>query len=889
MIREILFVHHSHTDIGYTHPQPVVLELHRGFIDQAIEFAEQTADYPDDAKFRWTCEVTGVTEDWWKHADSSSRDRFLAAVSRGQIEVAAMRWNMTPLMDHAMLLETLKPVAFFRDLGVPVRAAMNTDINGLPWGAVDALLDHGIEGVSMSINEHYGHAMRPWPAAFNWESPGGRSILAYNGLIYGATSDHMLRIPHSIDEARSRIAHWMGKFAAQGYQHPFLMMQITNLKYHDNASPQRTLPDFIQEYNARAEAEGGVRLRMSTPSEVFDRFKNLAPETLPTLRGDWTDWWNFGAGSTARETAMGMRGQRDLRTAQALDAVAKRPAPARRDMLVSKAREQLALFAEHTWGTDRSISRPGSDDTRSQQLMKLATAAEGGALARLLRRDAMQNLCVPGEGTDQTVLVANPHPFPVTQSVRLPALPPFAEPPTAPRQMGVDTAVPGNRDRHLAHRQDVLMSDLPDSSAFWSQPIQIPPLSHVFLPASDVAPAEADNLYSTETSISNGLVTLELDRDTGGVTSVEREGREFSANFADDLRFGVPVAESIATDDRDDMFGPIDNETPDWNRSWKLDWPAKRVPGRLTETVGPDIGRGQVSLSQVFELPGGDRATVTYRLTPQDPTIGVTVRLEKAPNPAPNSVYLPLTAALADNWECDFETAGAVVALDAEQLPFSSRHYVTAQNYIRIADPAHEMAVSCPDAPLWQIGGYTFGRFDAEDGTVARENPVLLAWLANNYWSTNFQADQSGDMTFDFSLSVGSRRSSGQALQWATACAIPPGVQLCDEDHGGAFGVQKPPFDIDMGDLLATSVERDGDGRIALTVMNPGDRAESVHFQSDNTMDLTRTNHSGAEKQSFGTGQNVSVEVAPREWCRIVVNTNDGMAAGDDPSKGVSL
>jgi alpha-mannosidase len=58
MIKEILFVHHSHTDIGYTHPQPVVLELHRRFIDEALDIAERTADYPDDAKFRWTCEVT---------------------------------------------------------------------------------------------------------------------------------------------------------------------------------------------------------------------------------------------------------------------------------------------------------------------------------------------------------------------------------------------------------------------------------------------------------------------------------------------------------------------------------------------------------------------------------------------------------------------------------------------------------------------------------------------------------------------------------------------------------------------------------------------------------------------------------------------------------------
>ena len=234
MIREILFVHHSHTDIGYTHPQPVVFELHRRFIDEALDIAEETADWPDECRFRWTCEVTGPTLDWWQHAPDRDRDRFLAAVKRGQFEVAAMAWHMTPLMDHGMVVDVLKPIRFFRDLGIPVRSAMNTDVNGLPWGVVDALLDHGVSGLSMAINEHFGHALKPWPRAFRWQSPSGRTLLAYNGFIYGVTSDVGLRVPVDLDEARTRVPQWAKLWEGRGYPHPFLMMQITNIRYHDN-------------------------------------------------------------------------------------------------------------------------------------------------------------------------------------------------------------------------------------------------------------------------------------------------------------------------------------------------------------------------------------------------------------------------------------------------------------------------------------------------------------------------------------------------------------------------------------------------------------------------------------------------------------------------------
>ena len=592
MINEILFVHHSHTDIGYTHPQPVVMELHRRFTDEALDLAERTAAYPDDARFRWTCEVTGITVDWWKHATNADRDRFMAAIKRGQFDVAGMGWHMTPLMDHSMVVDVLKPLTFLRDLGIPVHAAMNTDVNGLPWGVVDALLDHGITGISMAINEHYGHALRPWPRAFNWQAPGGRTITAYNGFIYGVTSDRSLRIPLDMDEARDRVPKWAKRWEDGGYPHPFLMMQITNIRYHDNGAPQAGLPDFIQRFNEGIASTGGVKLRIGTISEFFDRVRAQPAETLPTMRGDWTDWWNFGAGSTAHETSQTMRGQRDLDAALAAEAWHPGEEPRRRAMLHDIARADLALYAEHTWGADRSISHPYSPETRTQQLLKLASAANGASVARMLRRDGLEQLAIDAGGDEPRLLVFNPHPFPVEQSLRLPYLPPMAGAPDPERGFGLETLVPSGPSSHRIQRQDVVMSDLSEDRAYWTTLIAVPALSYVTLPAANVVPAATTGLSAKDGVLSNGRVTVMLDPRSGALTSLKRDGVEYAGAAAVDLHFGVPVLEKVASGIRTDMFDVVQLESPDWNLAWHKDWKAERdVLGVLGDTHAYDAPR----------------------------------------------------------------------------------------------------------------------------------------------------------------------------------------------------------------------------------------------------------------------------------------------------------
>jgi alpha-mannosidase len=71
-IDTLYIIHHSHTDIGFTHDQPIVWDLHERFIDQALNLIDQPVDpAAPDSHFRWTVESTAVLERWLRHASGA--------------------------------------------------------------------------------------------------------------------------------------------------------------------------------------------------------------------------------------------------------------------------------------------------------------------------------------------------------------------------------------------------------------------------------------------------------------------------------------------------------------------------------------------------------------------------------------------------------------------------------------------------------------------------------------------------------------------------------------------------------------------------------------------------------------------------------------------------
>jgi len=757
MVKEILLLHHTHTDIGYTSPQPVIFELHKRYIEKAIDLVEKNSQNKKTSQFKWNCEVTGITLDWWQNTTNIYRDKFLKFHKKGLIDVAGVKWHMTPLMDHQMLIDNLEPLKILRKEGMKINYAMDCDINGVPWGMVDALHDFGIKGFSMAINEFYGHALKPWPSGFYWKSKSSKKILAYNGPIYGATASAFLRIPFGVDQTKIAIINMHKNLKKINYSYDFFMAQITNLNHHDNAPPHAEIIPFLKNWN---KDKNNIPIRMVTISEFFEKLSKQ--KKIPTMSGDWSDWWNFGAGSTPNETRISAEGQRALRRANILNIFnGKKSNNIRRNSLEESAKKSLGLYAEHTWGADRSINKPHSDETTMQWVMKKVLPYEGLSIARMLRRDGIENLASEMGGKGPTTIAFNSLPFKIKTYIKIPKF--DKEYSYAKEIKELDKKKSTHdffdmkrwNDREIdlirqdkensIQRQDMTMPEISDDLINYV-PIEIDAFSAVKVKSRKVIKEKDLKINGQE--IKNKFIKVSFEK-KGGIKKIIFERKDYVFNNLE-YNFGVPILEFPKSKSRNEIFKPVNVGQLGWGSSWNNKWKniqekGKFIKRKFTQHIN------YLKVVETFKMKNSDRINIEYKLFSNSPNLKMYVEIMKNSDSNPHSLYLPMTINTGKEPLFHSETAGATVELDKENLPFSNKHFVTTQNWISYHGQDGGVTIATKDCPLWLVGGLNYGKFDINHN-VDRKYKMITPWLYNNYWNTNFLADESGRIKFEFTI-----------------------------------------------------------------------------------------------------------------------------------------
>ncbi|MBN1916469.1 MAG: hypothetical protein JW889_01065, partial [Verrucomicrobia bacterium] len=126
----VYLVQFAHFDPGYTDLPSNVMVEYLEFLDRIVEWCEQTAEWPDEAKFRYVVEQSWVARHYLRNRPPEMIERFVKCCKAGQIEVTALFANMTSDLLGAEEAARLLYPAFElkRRYGIEIRTAEHNDV-----------------------------------------------------------------------------------------------------------------------------------------------------------------------------------------------------------------------------------------------------------------------------------------------------------------------------------------------------------------------------------------------------------------------------------------------------------------------------------------------------------------------------------------------------------------------------------------------------------------------------------------------------------------------------------------------------------------------------------------------------------------------------------------
>jgi len=121
----------------------------------------------------------------------------------------------------------------------------------------------------------------------------------------------------------------------------------------------------------------------------------------------------------------------------------------------------------------------------------------------------------------------------------------------------------------------------------------------------------------------------------------------------------------------------------------------------------------------------------------------------------------------------------AIVRPDVDQVDGANRNVYPVQRWLDASNADFGVTLVTPDLPLWQLNGLTAEAFKQPDGREAwlrRALPgtELVAYAMNNYWHTNFKADQPGPVTFRVTLVPHGPFDAAEATRAGLQASEPP-------------------------------------------------------------------------------------------------------------------
>jgi alpha-mannosidase len=760
---EIFLLPHSHVDIGYTALQSDVEKKQNSNIETGLRLAKATADYPAGSRFKWNVEVLWPVDNYLRDCSADKREEFVAAVRAGQIGLDAFYGNiLTGLCRPEELLNLMGyATRLSQACGVPIESAMISDVPGYTWSTVSAMAQAGVKYFSFAPNyfDRMGATMKEWQnRPFWWKAADGR----HRVLCWCPSRGYALG--HLIGEGAALtrfLPEYLMELETNAYPY-----DITYLRWNvhgDNGSPDEHLAEVVRDWNSNYLYP---HLVISTTMEAFGEFEQRYGNKLPEFSGDYTPYWEDGAASSARETALN-RGSGE-RLVQAETLWAMRSAAAFPAADFHNAWRDVLLYSEHTWGAHNSINEPDLPFVRDQWKVKqgFALDADSASHALLSRAsDPGSRKQVPG-----AVDIFNTSSWPRTDLVTVPP----------------EISVAG--DKVVDERGDPVASQRLVTGELVFLAHNVPPfgtsrfrLQEGSCPVRCAARAEAARLISSE-------FFVRLDEQSGAVKNLysHSAGRE--------------LVDSKGATALNDYFYLPGSDVRGAERNGK--------PRITIKERGPLVA----SLLVESEAPGCRHLTREVRVIDGLDRLEFVNTVDKLPVRAKEGVHFGYGFAVP-NGTIRMDVGWAEVRPQLDQIPAACKNWFSVQRWLDISNERFGVTWSAVDAPLVEVGGLTANLLGSQTDYRAwmqhlDPTQTIYSWVMNNHWHTNYRADQEGPTVFRFALQAHQAFAPEAAAKFGIGCSQPLIVTR-------AFGNHAIPSRLELSSdkVLVSAFKPSDDGR----------------------------------------------------------------------------
>lgn len=743
----IYLVQHTHTDIGYTKPQTEILSEHLRYIDYAIEYCEATENYPDDSKFRWTCEASWAVKEWLRIRPEEQIRKFLHYVKNGQIEVTAMFFNMSEISGENNYKTFLEPVKEFHKLGIDVKTAMQNDVNGLAWCLADYLPDIGVKYVTMGSNGHRANIPFDKPTLYKWESPSGKSVISYRadhyntGNFWGIDKGYMKSLERGVFS-------YISSLKSRGYKFPLISAQYSGY-FTDNSPASKHECELIRDWN---EHYVWPKLRSATMREFMEQIEEKYSEDLPVYRAAYPDWWTDGFGSAARETAASRKTQSDLITIEGMLSIAENMGMNNvKDINkeISRIHENLLFYDEHTFGAAESISDPMCENSQIQWAEKGSYVWEALKSTQMLYETAIG--CIQGNlyrSTKPTVTFFNTLGWDRSSLLKV-----YVDYEIIPKDRAfriVDEKGNALKVQPLNYRNEGRYY------AIWADSIPAMGYKTFEIILDEGNTDELPPLQLTDGIIENSFYKLKFDMDNGGIESVfDKELNKEIVDRNSEWNIGSYIYESLKNDRGQMEQKRFDN----YDRTG------------LNNVVYTGASKGPIYNSVYFSGKGDgcNGVAVEVRIYNDVKRIELCYSIRRIPETEPSGIYVAFPFAL-DKGKIAFDVPGGLVNSSENQIPGSSVAWNTVQNFVSVRDNNSQVLVSTDAIPLFALGEL-FNNPYRNPRTY--EKTHVFSWVMNNYWTTNFRASQEGELRWNYVMTSLSGNSNIDANTFGWENRIP--------------------------------------------------------------------------------------------------------------------